>query len=156
MRRARAACLFLLLAGGFPAVAAELVALAPRPNSELDTIARAVVADDLAKAAQKGEAPLVLVAEARLGGSKDRPALFIQLQSARDCGSAGCDTSVYIQRGGAWVVVLDSVGGPISTDNVRHGGMRDLLVGKSDRWVWNGRVYADTRPAAKLDLRRKP
>ena len=40
-------------------------------------------------------------------------ALFVQLQSASLCGSAGCSTSVYLHRGGDWLKVLDSVSGPI-------------------------------------------
>lgn len=148
-------CLALLcLVVATPALAApEPVTLKPQPNTELDRIARTVVADELGKAAVNNDVPLVLVGEARLGGAKDRPALFIQLQSARECGSAGCDTSVYLNRKQAWAVVLDSVGGKVSVDSARHGGMRDLVVAGGGRFVWDGTRYQNTRPAAKVDLR---
>jgi hypothetical protein len=139
-----------------PAFAAlEPVTVTPQPNTEIDSTARSIVADELARALAGGDAPLVLVGQARLGRPKDQPALFIQLQSARECGSAGCSTSVYLRRGNAWAVVLDSVGGVIKVDSVRHGGMRYLLVDGDGRWVWNGSTYRDTRPAAKIDLKPK-
>jgi hypothetical protein len=31
--------------------------------------------------------------------------------------------------------------------------MHDLLLGKNDRWVWNGSAYVDTRPAPAVDVR---
>lgn len=136
-----------------PAAAREHVALLARPATKLDAMARQLTADELAQAAQNGDAPLVLIGEARLGGAKDRAALFIQLQSARECGSAGCNTSVYVWSKNKWHMVLDSVAGPISVDAARHGGMHDLIVDGNHRWVWQGDSYADTKPAAKIDLR---
>lgn len=134
--------------------ALEPVVVSARPKTELDRTARAIVADELAKASARGDIPLVLVGQARLGGARDAPALFIQLQSARECGSAGCSTSVYLLRRKIWKLVLDSVGGAIKADSVRHGGMRDLVVGGDGRWVWNGSAYRDTRPSANPHLRR--
>lgn len=123
------------------------VALKPQPGTPLDATARTLVADDLARAAKKGDAPLVLVGEAHLGTLSDRPAIFIQLQSERECGSAGCNTSVYLERARKWVLVLDSVGGSVSVASARHNGLRDLIVGHDGRWIWNGTTYAETRAA---------
>lgn len=136
-----------------PALARERVALLARPATDLDATARQLTANELAQAARKGDAPLVLIGEARLGGPKDRSALFIQLQSARECGSAGCNTSVYVWSKNKWRMVLDSVAGPISVDTARHGGMHDLIVDSNHRWIWQNNSYTDTKPAAKIDLR---
>jgi hypothetical protein len=95
---------------------------------------------------------LLLVAEAQLGAATDRPAIFIQLQSERECGSAGCNTSVYLERNKKYVLVLDSVGGTVSVDSSRHNGLRDLIVGKDDRWIWNGKTYVDTRSAPDIRI----
>ncbi len=35
--------------------------------------------------------------------------------------------------------VLDSVSGPVKVSPTIHGGMHDLLVHGTDRWVWNGK-----------------
>lgn len=148
-----------LLAGGIgfagAALAAprEKVVLTAQPHSELDATARTLVAEDLAGSARNNDAPLVLVGQAHLGGPKEHPALFVQLQSERMCGSAGCSTSVYRLKDKKWTLVLDSVGGVIQVDSARHGGMRDLIVTGNDRWIWNGRAYVDTKPAANVDLR---
>ncbi len=136
-----------------PLSAAEPVALRPQPGTPLDATVRELVQDDLAQAAQKGDAPLVLIGETKLGSAKEGPALFVQLQSARECGSAGCNTRVYLQRDSKWVPVLDSVGGTIKVDNARHGGMHDLLVGGDGRWVWNGKKYVDTTTAPEVNLK---
>lgn len=136
-----------------PVEARENVALLARPATKLDATARQLTADELARAARNGDAPLVLIGEARLGGAKDRTALFIQLQSARECGSAGCSTSVYVWSKDKWRMVLDSVAGPISVDTARHGGMHDLIVDRNHRWIWQNDSYVDTRPAPKVDLR---
>ena len=94
------------------------------------------------------------------GGGGPRPprraapaALFVQVQSASFCGSAGCSTSVYVQHGAAWTKVMDSISGPIKMSPRVHRGMHDLLVHGHDRWVWNGHVYADTLPTPDIDLR---
>ena len=128
--------------------AAGPVVLRPRPGTALDRTARRLAASDL-----QGEAALVLVGTAELGGPHSPPALFVQLQSAGLCGSAGCSTSAYVRDGRVWRKVLDSVSGPIRVDPARHGGMHDLIVHEKDRWVWNGRAYADTVPTPPVDLR---
>ena len=86
------------------------------------------------------------------GPQRPSPALFVQLQSARECGSAGCSTSVWLQRGRAWERVLDGVAGKLSVSEHRTRGMADLLTGNA-RYVWTGREYEDARPAPKIDLR---
>ena len=132
--------------------------LSARPGSAEDQTARALAARDVAASDRKSEPPLVLVGRARLAGPRAPAALFVQLQSADLCGSAGCSTSVYVNApGGApggWRRVLDSVSGPIRVDVRSHGGMADLLVDGDDRWVWDGQAYVDTVPAPALDLRQ--
>ena len=150
------AVLILAMLATMPTARAALepVVVSARPNTELDRTARAIVADELAQASARGDAPLVLIGEARLGAARDSLALFIQLQSARECGSAGCSTSVYVLRHKTWKRVLDAVGGAIKVDSRRHGGMRDLVVGGDGRWIWTGSAYRDTSPAANPHLRR--
>ena len=131
------------------------VLLAHRPLTAEDAIARQLTAPDLRASNGQGDPPLVLVGSARLGPPGQRAALFVQLQSADLCGSAGCSTSVYLQQGGGWKKVLDSISGPIRVDARRHDGMADLIVGDNDRWVWTGSSYADTVGAPPIvDLRR--
>ncbi len=120
------------------------VRLTAQPGSALESTARTLMAHDIHAARHAGEAPLVLVGSARLGAGP--AALFVQVQSASLCGSAGCSTSVYVKRGGGWAKVLDSVSGPIHVLPGTHRGMHDLLVHKKDRWVWNGTNYIDTLP----------
>jgi hypothetical protein len=143
-----------------PATGRQRVVLTAQPGTSLDADARRAVAQDLAAASRAGDRPLLLVGSALLGGPKDRPALFVQIQSARECGSAGCNTSVHLFRQQRWQRVVDTVSGPIVVDTQRHGGMRDLIVNGNDRWVWNGRAYADSRPAppppASLQKKRVP
>ena len=121
------------------------VKLAPQPGTPLDRTARELVAQDLAEAARAGERPLVLLGTAQLAGPKERPALFVQLQSARECGSAGCSTAAYQFTAGKWQLVLDAVSGPVAVDRAVHRGMHDLIVHDNDRWVWNGTAYTDAR-----------
>jgi hypothetical protein len=121
------------------------VTLSAQPGTPLDAQARALAAEDMAAAARHGEVPLVLVGTAALalkGNGAD--ALFVQVQSASLCGSAGCSTDVYLQRQGQWVKVLDSVSGPVEVLPTGHGGMKDILVDGSDRWVWKNNAYVDT------------
>ena len=99
-----------------------------------------------------GDEPLLLLGTARLGAARDQPALFVQLQSPRECGSAGCNTQVYAWVKGAYVRVLDGVSGTVTVAPTRHRGMADLRVG-SDRYVWNGAKYEDVRPAPAVNLR---
>lgn len=129
------------------------VALAPRLGSELDATARRLVAADL----REDPRALLLIGSERLGRAGAGPALFVQLQSRRACGSAGCATSVFLPVKSGWTRVLDAVSGSIAVAAAEHDGMHDLLVGKNDRFVWNGKAYADTQPAPQVDLRpRKP
>lgn len=129
------------------------VALSAKPGTELDATARRLAAADL----QDDPRALVLIGSERLGRSGTGPALFVQLQSNRACGSAGCSTSVFLPTKTGWVKVLDAVSGPVSVEPAEHAGMHDLHAGKSDRFVWNGKIYADTQPAPQVDLRpRKP
>ena len=128
--------------------------LRPRPGTAPDVAARELAGQDLAEAKRAGQSPLVLTGSAVLGRAGDAPALFVQLQSTRECGSAGCETSAYLPDAGGWRKVLDSVSGPVTVERTEHLGMRDLSVGRT-RFVWNGTVYADTRPAPALHLRRR-
>ena len=130
------------------------VVLSARPGSAADQTARSLTARDVTASDSKSEPPLVLVGSARLAGAHAPAALFVQLQSADLCGSAGCSTSVYVNAPDGWRRVLDSVSGPIRVAPERHDGMADLLVNGDDRWIWDGHVYADTVAAPALDLRR--
>ena len=160
MRPVLLAVLALLLAAAAPVrqppparEPSTAVVMQERPGTVLDATARQLVAQDLGEARQAGEQPLLLVGSASLTARPaDPPALFVQLQSARECGSAGCSTTVYMQRSGRWVKVLDSAEGRIAVSSRRTGGMSDL-VAENERYVWNGTVYRDTRPAPAVDLR---
>lgn len=155
IRRRLLACLALVLlpaAASAPDPNGVPVAMAAQPGSALDKTARGLVAQDLAEAARSRERPLVLVGSARLGAASDRPALFIQLQSPRQCGSAGCSTSAYAWIKGRWTKVLDDASGRITVLPTRHRGMADLAA-NTEHYVWNGTAYANTRPAPAVDLR---
>ncbi len=151
----------LLLAVGSSASAASRhgsraagapVILSRQPGTAGDRAARMLNAQDIQGAARHGENPLVLIGSARLSGRGGDPALFVQLQSASLCGSAGCSTSVYLRHNHSWRKVLDSVSGPIRVmQQSRAGGMHDLLVGRDDRWTWDGRVYQDSLKAPPLE-----
>ena len=125
----------------------SVVALTTQPGSRLEHDAAALVADDIAAAHKAHEVPVMLVGSARLSTHGGRAALFVQVQSASLCGSAGCSTSVFTEHDRDWTRVLDSVSGPIKVSPATHGGMHDLLVHGTDRWVWNGKTYTDTLPA---------
>lgn len=131
------------------------VLLRTQPGTPLDATARTLVADDLAEARRAKDRPLLLVGQAQLGPATDRPALFVQLQSARECGSAGCSTAVFAWSGGAYTRVLDGLSGPVMTGPGRHRGMADLTT-EHERYVWDGQNYVDTRPAPALNLRPRP
>ena len=141
--------LLVLLAAAPPPRTVELAAQRGTP---LDAVARQLVAQDLAEAARRGDEPLLLLGTARLGAARDQPALFVQLQSPLECGSAGCNTQVYAWVKGAYVRVLDGVSGTVTVAPTRHRGMADLRVG-ADRYVWNGAKYEDVRPAPPVNLR---
>lgn len=143
----------LLLAAG-PAWAAGPVTMAPAPGTPADAAARTALAQDLAEAGRKGDKPLVLVGQAVLGKPQDRPALFVQLQSARECGSAGCSTSVLLWSGAAYRTVLDGAAGNVVVQAGRHRGMADL-VADTQRYVWNGQEYVNSRPVPNINLGRR-
>ncbi len=144
--------LILLLAAAAPAVHTGPVPMVSQPGTPLDATARVVAAADVADG---GAGALLLLGSAELGSAGTGPALFVQVQSDRACGSAGCSTSVYLPTHKGWVKVLDAVSGNVVVEASQHAGMHDVVVGKGDRWVWNGRVYADTVPAPQVDLHPK-
>ncbi len=128
------------------------VVMAAQPGTPLDRTARSLVAQDLAEARRSGETPLLLIGSARLGAASERPALFVQLQSPRQCGSRGCSTSAYAWVKGRWTKVLDDASGRITVSPTRHGGMADLTA-NTEHYTWTGTAYANTRPAPAVDLR---
>lgn len=130
--------------------AASPVILTQQPGSALDTAARQLNAEDMLGAAKRHETPVVLIGSAPLSTRHGETALFVQVQSASLCGSAGCSTSVYLKHGDEWIKVLDSVSGPIKVLASTSLGMHDLMVGDKDRWVWAGEEYRDTLPAAPI------
>jgi len=132
------------------------VILTANPGTALDVDARKLNESDLQDAAKHHDAPVVLVGSAPLSSGKNDEALFVQLQSARLCGSAGCTTSVYLRHNNKWTTVLDSVNGDISVLPTRHRGMSDLLVGKNDRWIWDGHQYQDTLSAPPMPKMNGP
>lgn len=119
------------------------VILTDQPGSELDKQARELNKAELADALAHNDQPVVLVASVPLSTYRTDMALFVQLQSARLCGSAGCSTSVYLKHRGSWTRVLDSVSGQIAVLVTSHKGMRDLQIDKTDHWHWNGSGYQD-------------
>ncbi len=128
------------------------VALTTQPGSELETTATRLVSSDLKQSRSAGDPPVMLVGSARLSVKPGPAALFVQVQSADFCGSAGCSTSAYLRNGGSWTKVLDSISGPIRVSPRAHHGMYDLLVHGKDRWIWNGTAYTDTLPDPAVDL----
>jgi hypothetical protein len=135
-----------LSALGAAAPAGAAIALTEQPGSALEATAKTLMAHDLADAHKAGETPALLVGSARLGAPKGQAALFVQVQSASLCGSAGCSTSVFLKHGRDWTKILDSVSGPIKVAPGLHHGMHDLLIDSKDRWVWDGAKYNDTLP----------
>ena len=142
----------LLLGAAAPvkAPAGAPVRLQAQPGTPLDTAARQLVADDLAAAKARGDRPIVLTGTADIGA--ERPALFVQLQSRQECGSAGCTTSVFTWDRGGWKLALDGTTGRLSVSSKKTRG-RAELVADSDRFVWTGTAYRSTTPAPALDLR---
>ncbi|QHI95234.1 hypothetical protein GT348_02140 [Aristophania vespae] len=122
------------------------VLLTAQPGTKLDKIARSLNKDILEDAAAHNDVPVILIGSAPLSQHKNDKGLFVQIQSARLCGSAGCTTSVYLHRGPQWVPVLDAVNGDIAVLSTRHKGMYDLIIDKNDKWIWNGQTYQDTLP----------
>lgn len=126
------------------------VILTQQPGTELDREARKLAAEDIATSRRHKEEPLVLIGSAPLSTQKGDVALFIELQSAALCGSAGCSTDVYLHKGQEWIKILDSVSGQIAVLPTSHRGMYDLMVDGSDRWLWDGNTYQDTINAAPI------
>ena len=95
-------CASLLLGAASPVRPgpANPVPMQSNPGTQADATARRLAADDLEAAKSRGGTPLVLTGRALLGGAQ--PALFVQLQSAQECGSAGCSTSVFSFEHGRW------------------------------------------------------
>ena len=159
MRLDRRISRLVVLGGLWLAAAAPVartVVLSQQPGSALEATARQLVASDLRDAATHGDTPVLLVGSAPLAsgrGHRGPAALFVQVQSASLCGSAGCSTSIYVGGRHGWKKVLDSISGPIGIDARSHAGMHDLLVHSKDRWVGIGSVYSDTLPAPAVDLR---
>lgn len=150
--RRLAAALLLALSAAAPSHD-DAVALTTQPGSALETTAKMLVAGDLKQSRSEGDPAVMLVGSAHLSAHGGPAALFVQVQSASFCGSAGCSTSVYVQHGEGWTKVMDSISGPIKVSPKTHHGMHDLLVHGHDRWVWTGRIYADTLPTPDVDLR---
>lgn len=120
------------------------VELKSQPGTELDKQARKLNADLLEDAARHHEQPIVLTGTAQLAPRQKDTILFVQLQSYRLCGSAGCTTSIYRRNGDKWDTLLDSVNGSIGIARQRHNGMADIVVDGNDRWVFDGQKYQDT------------
>ncbi len=142
-------CAMLLLMAAAPKTPLGPVTLSARPGRELEATARKVAVTDLADG---GPGALMLVGSQWLGSAATGPALLVQVQSPRACGSAGCSMSAYLPSRTGWTKVLDAVSGTVMVQPEQHLGMHDLVVGKADRWIWNGHVYADTQPAPQVDL----
>ena len=130
--------------------AAKPVILTQQSGTELDKAARLLVADDIATSRRHHEEPLVLIGSAPLSTKKGDVALFIELQSAALCGSAGCSTDSYIRVNKEWVKILDSVSGEIAVLPTSHRGMYDLVIDGTDKWIWDGSTYQDTIKAAPI------
>ena len=129
------------------------VTLRPQPGTALEATARQLVAKDIGDVRAGEDRPLLLIGTAPLSPRpSDRPALFVQLQSARQCGSAGCSTLVYLWRHGTYERVLDGADGRISVSSRHTKGMADL-VAEGERYVWDGTAYRDTNPGPAIDLR---
>jgi hypothetical protein len=114
------------------------VELAAQPGSEADKLARQLLAGEIARAHAQGTDPLVLVGMGRLNDADEL--LFVQLQSPRECGSAGCSTVSFRYGGHRWIRIMDTVSGTVRIAHPRHRGMPDLIV-NGNRLVWDGTKY---------------
>lgn len=153
------ACLAVMLpiaAGAAPERAGPAaglpVVMTAQPGTPLDRTARSLVVQDLAESRRAHDRPLLLIGSVPLGSASDRPVLFVQLQSSRQCGSRGCSTSAFAWIKGRWTKVLDDASGRITVLPTKHGGMSDLTA-NAERYSWTGTAYANTRPAPAVDLR---
>lgn len=123
---------------------AKPVILHEQPGSKLNEQARALNADVLQDAARHHDRPIILIGTVPLSSAPQDQALFVQLQSYRLCGSAGCTTSIYRQKGQQWETLLDAVNGSISILPSSHNGLSDLLIDGKDYWFFDGKSYQDT------------
>jgi hypothetical protein len=114
------------------------IELAAQPGSETDKLARQLMAPEIARAHAEGTDPLVLVGMGRLNDADEL--LFVQLQSAGECGSAGCSTVSFRYEGDHWIRIMDTVSGTVRITQTRHRGMPDLIVNGS-RLAWDGTKY---------------
>ena len=149
------ACTSLLLGAAAPVVGgaagpASPVMVQSNPGTQADATARRLSADDLAAAKSRGDTPLVLTGRAVLGGAQ--PALFVQLQSTQECGSAGCATSVFSFERGRWQRILDSATGRLTVSAKKTRGRNDI-VSEDDHFVWNGTGYVSLQPAPSVNLK---
>jgi len=69
--------------------------------------------------------------------------LFVQLQSASECGSAGCTTVTFRRSPAGWSRIADTVSGPIQIAEARHRGMPDLSKQGGGHMIWDGTKYQD-------------
>ena len=133
-----------IVSSGSPVPAhGKIIASKSQPGTQADVLARQLLAHELADAHRFGETPLVLVASAQLGAAHDGDVLFAQIQSPRECGSAGCSIASFRKAKGKWARILDTVGGTIRVAQTHHLGMPDLIVQDTNRLVWNGQKYAE-------------
>jgi hypothetical protein len=119
-------------------IASAPIALASQPGTPTDRIARLLMSKELTRARRAGENPTVLSAVARLANSD---VLFVQIRSARECGSGGCDTVSFKSSRGRWITILDTVGGTIRVAESHHRGMPDLIIKGTDKLIWDGARY---------------
>ncbi len=80
---------------------------------------------------------------ARLENCKDDVLLFVQPQSASECGSAGCTTVTFRRPAGGWHRILDTVSGPMQIAEARHRGMPDLIGQDGIHMIWDGSKYRE-------------
>jgi hypothetical protein len=116
------------------------VELVAHPGSEADRVARQLMAREIERARANGEHPLVLVGMGRLNDMDEL--LFVQIQSAGECGSAGCSTISFRNVNGQWTRVMDTVGGRVRISSLQHHGMPDLIV-DGNRLMWDGAKYGN-------------
>ena len=101
-----------IVSSGSPVPAhGKIIALKSQPGTQADVLARQLLAHELADAHRFGETPLVLVASAQLGAAHDGDVLFAQIQSPRECGSAGCSIASFGKAKGKWTGVPHSSSG---------------------------------------------
>lgn len=119
------------------------VVLASRPGTRTDSLARQLMARDIESARKYGVEPLVLVGTARLGNASNDEVLFVQLQSASECGSAGCTTVTFRRSGSGWTRIVDTVSGTMQIAEARHRGMPELIEQDGSHMIWDGSKYRE-------------